>query len=998
MSGASVTVAVRVRPFNTRETQQQSKCVVQMCGNTTCITNPKLPNDSTKSFTFDHSFWSHTSESDPHFASQLRVYESIGAELLLQAFHGYNVCVLAYGQTGAGKSYTMMGTAEPGQRGLIPQLCEDLFARVAKEGSSEVSFSVEVSYMEIYCERVRDLLTPRGRGGGLRVREHPLLGPYVQDLSRLAVTSLGDIAELLDSGNKARTVAATAMNASSSRSHAVLSIVLSQRRRDPLSQLCSEKVSRISLVDLAGSERADHAGTSGLRLKEGANINKSLTTLGKVISALAEAQNKRKKPDFIPYRDSVLTWLLKENLGGNSRTAMIAALSPADINYEETLSTLRYADRTRHIRCHAVVNEDPNARLIRELRREVARLRELLRAHAPPLAGPDHEPPNDPPPAEPPPPTAVNGATELLPPLSAAEAMERLQESERIMAELNETWEQKLQRTEALRMEREALLSEMGVALREDGGTMGVFTPKKTPHLVNLNEDPLMSECLLYHIKDGVTRVGRVDVDIKLSGPHIEDQHCLFRSQPGPIGEVVVTLEPCEGAEVYVNGQRVTEPLELQSGSRLVLGQSHVFRFTHPEQVRRLRGQPRDPPVTPPEDPPDWSQAQRELLELQGIDVRPGGGTGLQDPENRQEAAEEQREPIPPSPRRSGRRREPLRVYQIPQRRAVTPDPPRSRGHPEDGTSTGTGGTGVTGGTSTGVTGGTGGVSGTGYTGASVGTGGTSVASGTGGTGVTHVTGGTSGTGVTGFTGGTGGISGIGVTSITSVTGVTGVNGATGTGVTGVTGTGVTSTIVTGVPGVPGVTGVTGVTGTSVTGVTGTGVTGVTGTQVAGLRAHLQRLTGLLWDVRRQSRSEEQQLQQLRERVGRMERALPHMADDDDTDADPAPSPPPPRLSPLTPRDPSIRRGRLRSLRPRPLQGPAPLRFPFKSHPQHRATPPDVTTPTDVTTPPFTEATPIAAEATPPPPTDGRPLGWRTPPRMRRRRSAPDIKSRGPHA
>lgn len=207
------------------------------------------------------------------------------------------------------------------------------------------------------------------------MREHPLLGPYVQDLSRLAVTSLGDIAELLDSGNKARTVAATAMNASSSRSHAVLSIVLSQRRRDPCSQLCSEKVSRISLVDLAGSERADQAGTSGTRLKEGANINKSLTTLGKVISALAEAQNKKKKPDFIPYRDSVLTWLLKENLGGNSRTAMIAALSPADTSYEETLSTLRYADRTRHIRCHAVVNEDPNARLIRELRREVARLR-----------------------------------------------------------------------------------------------------------------------------------------------------------------------------------------------------------------------------------------------------------------------------------------------------------------------------------------------------------------------------------------------------------------------------------------------------------------------------------------------------------------------------------------------------------------------------------------------------------------------------------------------
>ncbi|XP_061211391.1 kinesin-like protein KIF1C [Neopsephotus bourkii] len=925
MAGASVTVAVRVRPFNARETQRQAKCVIQMCGNTTCITNPKLPNDSTKSFTFDYSFWSHTSEEDPHFASQHRVYEAIGAELLLHAFRGYNVCVLAYGQTGAGKSYTMMGRAEPGQRGLIPQFCEDLFARVAKEGSPEVSFSVEVSYMEIYCERVRDLLTPRGRGG-LRVREHPLLGPYVQDLSRLAVTSLGDIAELLDSGNKARTVAATAMNASSSRSHAVLSIVLSQRRRDPLSQLCSEKVSRISLVDLAGSERADHAGTSGMRLKEGANINKSLTTLGKVISALAEAQNKKKKPDFIPYRDSVLTWLLKENLGGNSRTAMIAALSPADINYEETLSTLRYADRTRHIRCHAVVNEDPNARLIRELRREVARLRELLRAQGPPpRAGPDHEAPAEPPPAEPPPPTAVNGATEPLPPLSAAEAMERLQETEKIIAELNETWEQKLRRTEALRLEREALLAEMGVALREDGGTVGVFTPKKaspgeggtpnppppplwgnppcdpqklifgvpppvkTPHLVNLNEDPLMSECLLYHIKDGVTRVGRVNVDIKLSGPLIEEQHCLFRSQPGPTGEVVVTLEPCEGAETYVNGQRVTEPMVLQSGSRLVLGQSHVFRFTHPEQARRQREQDRDRGRErernrgPPETPPDWSQAQRELLELQGIDVRPGGTPRVQDPEKRhqgeEETAEEQRMAVPPSPRRPGRRREPLRVYQIPQRRALTPEPPRSRE----------------------------------------------------GAGDTEAAGAGAGAGAGGG-----------------------------------------------------------------------------GAEVAGLRAHLQRLAGILRDVRRQNSAKDEQLRALRDRVGRMERALPLPADDDDPDPDPDPDPapspppsPPSRLELLMQRDPAFRRGRLRwlrqeqarlwgalqppALRPRPLQDPARLRFPFKSNPQHRATP-------------LAEDTPTAAEDTPLPAAEGRPLSGRTPPRIRRQRSAPDLKARGPHA
>uniref|UniRef100_A0A8C9DQL4 Kinesin-like protein n=1 Tax=Prolemur simus TaxID=1328070 RepID=A0A8C9DQL4_PROSS len=555
MAGASVKVAVRVRPFNARETSQDAKCVVSMQGNTTSIINPKQSKDAPKSFTFDYSYWSHTSAEDPQFASQQQVYRDIGEEMLLHAFEGYNVCIFAYGQTGAGKSYTMMGRQEPGQQGIVPQLCEDLFSRVSENQSAQLSYSVEVSYMEIYCERVRDLLNPKSRGS-LRVREHPILGPYVQDLSKLAVTSYADIADLMDCGNKARTVAATNMNETSSRSHAVFTIVFTQRCHDQLTGLDSEKVSKISLVDLAGSERADSSGARGMRLKEGANINKSLTTLGKVISALADMQSKKRKSDFIPYRDSVLTWLLKENLGGNSRTAMIAALSPADLNYEETLSTLRYADRTKQIRCNAIINEDPNARLIRELQEEVARLRELLMAQglsASALGGPKVEEgsvggalpamSSPPAPASPSSPPAHNGELEpsfspnAEPQIGPEEAMERLQETEKIIAELNETWEEKLRKTEALRMEREALLAEMGVAVREDGGTVGVFSPKKTPHLVNLNEDPLMSECLLYHIKDGVTRVGQVDVDIKLTGQFIREQHCLFRSIPQPDGE-----------------------------------------------------------------------------------------------------------------------------------------------------------------------------------------------------------------------------------------------------------------------------------------------------------------------------------------------------------------------------------------------------------------------------------------------------------------------------
>ncbi|XP_076596841.1 kinesin-like protein KIF1B isoform X12 [Chaetodon auriga] len=713
MSGASVKVAVRVRPFNSREMSKESKCIIQMQGNTTTITNPKAPKEPAKTFSFDYSYWSHTTPEDPSFASQNLVYNDIGKEMLAHAFEGYNVCIFAYGQTGAGKSYTMMGKQEEGQEGIIPMLCEDLFEKINEDSNKEeLSYSVEVSYMEIYCERVRDLLNPKNKGN-LRVREHPLMGPYVEDLSKLAVTSYTDIADLMDAGNKARTVAATNMNETSSRSHAVFTIVFTQRKHDSETDLSTEKVSKISLVDLAGSERADSTGAKGTRLKEGANINKSLTTLGKVISALAEVDNctskskKKKKTDFIPYRDSVLTWLLRENLGGNSRTAMVAALSPADINYDETLSTLRYADRAKNIKCNAVINEDPNNKLVRDLKDEVARLKELLRAQG---LGDilDIDPMGDDCPgsgikcdiAQSFRMALLSSQTEaqsyrrkapigsltaspssgslcsqvglqsvtsiqerIMSTPGGEEAIERLKESEKIIAELNETWEEKLRKTEAIRMEREALLAEMGVAIREDGGTLGVFSPKKlshempfdehfdgfptkkhfvekpcdlytdfngvfspkkTPHLVNLNEDPLMSECLLYYIKDGITRVGQADAerrqDIVLSGAHIKEEHCIFRSERNANGDVIVMLVPCEGSETYVNGKRVEDAIQLRSGNRIIMGKNHVFRFNHPEQARAERE--KTPSAETPVEPVDWTFAQRELLEKQGIDMK----------------------------------------------------------------------------------------------------------------------------------------------------------------------------------------------------------------------------------------------------------------------------------------------------------------------------------------------------------------------------------------
>ncbi|XP_065560293.1 kinesin-like protein unc-104 isoform X2 [Artemia franciscana] len=616
---SSVKVAVRVRPFNNRERSKDCACIIEMIDNQTIISNPKaLPanKEPPKTFTFDYSYWSHD-EDDPNFADQRQVYCDIGEEMLQHAFDGYNVCIFAYGQTGAGKSFTMMGKQEEGQEGIIPQICKDLFRRIGQDNKSDVMYSLEVSYMEIYCERVRDLLNPKNKNN-LRVREHPLLGPYVEDLSKLAVTAYEDIHELIDEGNKARTVAATNMNETSSRSHAVFTIIFTQKRHDDVTSLSTEKVSKISLVDLAGSERADATGAKGTRLKEGANINKSLTTLGKVISALAEmASKKKKKGDHIPYRDSVLTWLLRENLGGNSKTAMIAAISPADINYEETLSTLRYADRAKQIVCKAVVNEDANAKLIRELKEEIAKLRDLLKQEG---IGIDEAEDIKDVSSKRMPGNKTHGKSVS----SVAEvAVDQLQANEKLIAELNETWEDKLKKTEVIRLQREAVFAEMGVAVKYDGDTVGVFSPKKTPHLVNLNEDPSMSECLLYYIKDGITRVGSTEAnipqDVLLSGSHILSEHCIFENLNG-----VVTLAPAPGALCYVNGRAITDPIVLKTGSRVILGRNHVFRFNHPEQAREKRvtsGNSKSPGDTPQMEA-DWNYAHFELLEKQGIDLK----------------------------------------------------------------------------------------------------------------------------------------------------------------------------------------------------------------------------------------------------------------------------------------------------------------------------------------------------------------------------------------
>ncbi|KAI1812472.1 kinesin heavy chain [Poronia punctata] len=603
--GGNIKVVVRCRPFNSREINRGSKCIVEMKNNQTILTHPsdgagKGQKDlASKTFAFDRSYWSFNKD-DPDYAGQENLHNDLGKPLLDNAFQGYNNCIFAYGQTGSGKSYSMMGYGK--EYGIIPKICQDMFMRISEmQQDKNTRCTVEVSYLEIYNERVRDLLNPSTKGN-LKVREHPSTGPYVEDLAKLVVGSFQEIENLMDEGNKARTVAATNMNETSSRSHAVFTLILTQKSYDTDTKMEMEKQAKISLVDLAGSERATSTGATGARLKEGAEINRSLSTLGRVIAALADLSTGKKKKGpggTVPYRDSVLTWLLKDSLGGNSMTAMIAAISPADINYDETLSTLRYADSAKRIKNHAVINEDANARMIRELKEELAVLRSKLGGGAVGGVGgiggvpvPPEEVYAEGTPLEKQI-VSITQADGSVKKVSKAEIAEQLSQSEKLLTDLNQTWEEKLQKTEEIHKEREAALEELGISIEK--GFIGLHTPKKMPHLVNLSDDPLLAECLVYNLKPGKTTVGNVDsnaehqANIRLNGTRILHDHCSFDNAM----DGIVTITPSEGASIMVNGRRIAETTRLHSGYRVILGDFHIFRFNHPMEAKAERDENR---------------------------------------------------------------------------------------------------------------------------------------------------------------------------------------------------------------------------------------------------------------------------------------------------------------------------------------------------------------------------------------------------------------------
>ncbi|CAK9858991.1 unnamed protein product [Sphagnum jensenii] len=366
-----VKVVVRVRPLNNKEEAEEATNVVQKLSSNSVLI-------SEQQFTFDAVIGED--------ASQQAVFEMVGLPMVENCLAGFNSSIFAYGQTGSGKTHTMWGPM-PGStsdylptedRGITPRIFEQLFSRIQQEERENVDkhlrYQCRCSFLEIYNEQITDLLEPSLKN--LMIREDTKTGVYVESLTEEYVSSMGDVAHLLVRGLANRTIGSTSMNNESSRSHSVFTFVIESHSKSIAEGVSSVRSSRMNLVDLAGSERQKRTGAAGERLKEAGNINKSLSQLGNVINILAEVAQTGKQR-HIPYRDSRLTFLLQESLGGNAKLAMICAISPASSCRNETLSTLRFAQRAKAMQNKAVVNEE-TANDVKLLREQIRQLKEEL--------------------------------------------------------------------------------------------------------------------------------------------------------------------------------------------------------------------------------------------------------------------------------------------------------------------------------------------------------------------------------------------------------------------------------------------------------------------------------------------------------------------------------------------------------------------------------------------------------------------------------------------
>jgi len=604
----AIKVAIRVRPINDREKAlagaSGTKIVIKMKEQTCCVL-PCASLAKQKDFTYDYCYDS-IDENSKQFKSQEAVFADIGKLILCNAYEGFNGTLFTYGQTGSGKTHTLMGP--PDDAGIIPRAVACLFhwrdaaeptlkkgdkVRVLKdsrtngavatvvdpnwqglvkvemdeadekgniksylqadlENIQERETQIKISYLEIYKEMVTDLLVPGNeKGADLRIMEHPKLGVYVKGLLEPPSEHMEDVMTMLRYGMQKRVTAATSMNATSSRSHAVFTIHLclldgpKPKPGEPDERKCLS--SKVNLIDLAGSERSKKAGTSGDTQKEGSAINMSLSSLGRCIKALSESANKSGSI-MVPFRESKLTFLLKDSLAGNSKTFMLAAVSPVEDNVDETISTLRFASSVKSIQTVAVKNKDKKDELIENMEDEIRALRAQVMA-----GGPD-----------------------------VAEARDVLFERSRLKEEMHKEFHEEVAAAKTMQEARNATLEEGGLSASHVTQAFGI--DEKTPYLLNMADDPMLAGCLIYLIKtDEDTLVGaHKDNTITLRGLGIPDHLCHIKNE----GNTKTTLQcDSEQGRVVVNGKKVPtgQKRELHNGDHIFLGRAHALKLIMPE-------------------------------------------------------------------------------------------------------------------------------------------------------------------------------------------------------------------------------------------------------------------------------------------------------------------------------------------------------------------------------------------------------------------------------
>ena len=553
----SFQVTTRVRPFTPLEISKGTDLCIDMTSTQTLI---RTTSNEIKKFNFDYNFWSHSGfkktengeligeNNNSDYCCQKKVYEIIGKPILENFIRGYNCCLFSYGQTGSGKSYSMIGNKE--NPGIVPLVFENVFFCLK---NSDLDFELMISMVEIYNEKVHDLFCEKRTFRGLAIREKKNSGIYIEGLKKFNVNNYDEFKKIIEKGNTNRTIASTQMNLTSSRAHTIITL---ECKKTVINSGKKETIfSSINLVDLAGSEKMAKSQKKTERFKEGCSINKSLSVLGKIISILSKKEQNKQKNLYIPFRDSKLTRILQNALGGNSKTFMICTLSPSMENYDESLSTLRYAERAKKIKCNAIINKSENSDNIMLLKKENISLRNQLLEFQRILK--------------------INKNSELE------------KKNEKFIFENfeKEKYENIIKDLEEKIGGYDILIEEYNLNLQDFQSVEKENRNYKNVHLINLNEDELLTEQYFFDLeKLSVFLVGKkfkgFNPNLQLYLPGINKKHArIFKEND------FYFLEPFENTNsqfLLVNGKKVYKKIKLQNWDRIIFGISTIFLFKNP--------------------------------------------------------------------------------------------------------------------------------------------------------------------------------------------------------------------------------------------------------------------------------------------------------------------------------------------------------------------------------------------------------------------------------